>query len=116
MTKELAFDKLVKRQTWFMGIIVTVILGLGGVCVAAMGSFRDVDINHEGRICTQEAITKEFLDNSGVEFIIRSVMKPEAERINIELDKKAEKDVVDIFIEAQKRTELKIDKLIEKQK
>jgi len=78
-----AYDILVKRVTWFLGIMITIQLSIGGLL-----------INHETRITRVEQVSKTFLDNSGIEFMARSIGSETEKRLNEKLDTKADRAMV----------------------
>ena len=113
MTKEMFHEeelkilrKKSKTQTLIGGISSGAIIIL---LAGALLHFGDVIKDHEGRISTQEAITTQFLDNSGGEFIARSVTKESEERIMKIVDKKVDKTAFDIMMDDIKYIKEKLD-------
>jgi len=65
--------------------------------------------NHEGRIAITEQITKNILNNSGVEFIARSAARETEDRMMKVIDRKVDKSAFEILCADIKYIKEKID-------
>ena len=108
MTKEVAYDKMITRITWFFGIMITVQLAFGG-------GVSGILINHENRISTQEERTIKILDNSDVDVVVRSVssekVKEAKQELRTEIDRKLDKTEFNQFVIKMDERNIKLDKI-----
>ena len=119
------FVKLKKelKQSVNMAVYKTTAVYAGIVIIILMAAVKGFN-NHEGRISSQETITKDILDNSGVEMKVRSVTNEIVDAAKIELnqnitdlkaqhilemDKKVDKSAFDIMYDDVKHIKNKID-------
>ncbi len=115
MTKERFHEESLKilkkksrNQTIIGGISTSAVIL---ILLTALFSFGSTIRNHEGRISTQEEITKGILDNSDINVIVRSEVDRVIEPLKEEIDSKASKDSYDLIIKKLDRLEDKIDEI-----
>ena len=84
----------ISRNSWIIKFGTTIIFLLLG----SIGGGVYMFVNHENRITKTETITQNFIDNSGSEFIARSVAAETEGRLSKRIDEKADKSSFDLIL------------------